>query len=210
MIISFYGEGCFKIQSADNIILTDPTGSESGLTPPRFKHDILIKTLTALKELDITKPAEAEEFKIIGPGEYNIKDTDITGLGLVKESSAEFIKTIYLVKMESIKMCFLGHLSEMPEPDILEKLEEIDILFVPAGDNPFIERKLAIKLIKQIEPKIVVPTFYKVPGLKRTAGNLKDFIEESGLPKIEGQEKLTIKKKDLMEIKKTEIAVLKI
>lgn len=210
MIISFYGEGCFKIQSGETNILIDPINPESGLSSPRFKFDILLKTINLTDNQKAQKEAEGRPIiPIINAGEYNIKGIDIAGLNLTKESSEKFLKTIYLVAAEAVKLCFLGHLSEMPEPDIAESLEEIDILFVPAGGQPFISQNLAAKLIKQIGPKIVIPSFFKIPGLKRPTGDLKLFLEEIGLPKTEPQEKLTIKKKDLEEIKKTQIIVLK-
>lgn len=209
MTISFYGEGCFKIQSGETIILTDPFSPESGLVPPRFKTDVIIKTLTALPLSDQSVNSPANQL-ILGPGEYNIKNIDIIGLNLAGESTDKFFKTIYLVKAENINLCFLGHISKLPEPEVAEHLEEVDILFIPAGGNPFIEQKSAVKLIKQIEPKIVIPSFYKMPGLKRPATDLKIFLDEINHGKAEPKEKLMIKKKDLAEIKKTEVAVLKI
>ena len=124
------------------------------------------------------------------------------------EKSGE-LKSAYLMKAEEMKLCFLGHIAALPDSDIREKLTEIDILFIPAGGKPFLEQKSAVKLIKQIEPKIVIPSFYKISGLKRPADDLKIFLEEINHQKIEPQEKLTIKKKDLAEIKKTKIVTLK-
>ena len=210
MVITFYGEGCFKIQSGDFVVLTDPFDAQTGLTPPRFKADIVLKTLTSFPIAN-SPINQLTNYPIIGPGEYNIKDINIFGFGLTKESTENFLKTAYLVKAEGMNLCFLGHLSETPEPTVLEHLEEIDVLFVPAGGAPFIEQKSLVKLVKQIEPKIVVPSFYKIPQLKRKADDLKIFLEEfNHKEKIEPKEKLTIKKKDLEGIKKTEIAILNV
>ena len=209
MVITFYGEGCFKIQSGDIIVSIDPLDDKTGLTAPRFKSDIILKTLTPFPLSQ--KLTNLPTYQLIsGPGEYNIKDINITGFALQKESSEKFLKTVYLMKIEGINLCFLGHISETPEPAILEHLEEIDILFIPAGGEPFINQKFAAKIIKQTEPKIVIPSFYKIPGLKRTTANLYAFLEEfNGEKKQEAREKLVIKKKDLIGIKKTEIVVLK-
>jgi len=212
MVITFYGEGCFKLQSADFVVLVDPFDSQTGLTPPRFKSNIVLKTLTPLPLTNSLIPQLTNQL-ISGPGEYHFNDVAISGLFLNKESSEKFLKTIYLAKMEGITLCFLGHISEMPEPTILEHLEEIDILFIPAGGAPFIKPETAVKIIKQIEPKIVIPTFFKVPGLKRAAGKPELLLEEFNGKKTESKEsreKLTIKKKDLAEIKKTEIVVLRV
>jgi L-ascorbate metabolism protein UlaG (beta-lactamase superfamily) len=209
MVITFYGEGCFKLQSGDFSVLTDPFDSQTGLTPPRFKTDIILKTLkpVSLK----TSPQSPAQFLIETPGEYNVKDASITGFFLVKESSDKFIKTVYLLEMENIRLCFLGHLSEMPDSTIFEHMEEIDILFIPAGGAPFIDQKSAVKIIKQIQPKIVIPCFFKIPSLKRPSDKIEIFLEEYGQKEKQAgaQEKLAIKKKDLAGIKKTEIIALK-
>jgi len=212
MVITFYGEGCFKLQSGDFVVLTDPFDSSTGLTPPRFKSNIILKTLTPFP-LTNSSISQLTSQLISGPGEYHFKDIVITGFFLGKESSEKFLKTIYVIKIEDITLCFLGHISEMPEPAILEYLEEIDILFIPAGGPPFVSAEVAVKIIKQIEPKIVIPSFFKVPGLKRIASKPELFLEELNGKKsgqAENQDKLTIKKKDLDGIKKTEILILKI
>ncbi len=214
MVITFYGEGCFKFQSGEFVILSDPFDNKTGLTPPRLKSDIIIKTIFSFPAIGQSENSENQESSqlIYGAGEYNIKDIIITGFPLIKESTEKFLKTIYLLEIEGFKICFLGHLSEMPDPAILEHLGKIDILVIPAGGQPFIDQKLAVKIIKQLQPKIVIPSFFKVPSLKRPAVDLKTFLEEFNGPKskeLNEQEKLVIKKKDLAEIKKTEIAVLK-
>jgi len=206
MTITFYGENCFKLQSGELTVLIDPINSSSGLVAPRFKYDALIKTLSPF-------PPETEEssaVNIIGPGEYNFKEAKVFGFLADNESSEKFIKTIYVAEIEDIKLAFLGHLSEMPHPSIMEHLEEIDILFIPAGGSPLLDQKLVMKLIRQIQPKIAVPTLYKLSGLKRQADDLKKFLEEFNHGKTEPQEKLTIKKKDLASIKPTQLYILKI
>lgn len=211
MVITFYGEGCFKLQSSDFVILTDPFESKTGLMPPRLKPDIILKTLTPLPISHFS--SLISQYSIFGPGEYNFKNINVAGFSLTKESSEKFLKTIYLLEVEEINICFLGHLSEIPEPTILEHLEEIDLLFIPAGGPPFIEQKFAVKIIKQLQPKIVIPCFFKIPGLKRLADNLEVFLEEFNGPKakqVSGQEKLVIKKKDVVGAKPMQVVVLKV
>ncbi len=211
MVITFYGEGCFKIQSGELSILTDPFDNQTGLTPPRFKADIVLKTITPASFFEKKETLPAGE--IIGPGEYNIKGADVNGFLLAKESSAKFFKTAYSLRVEDVNLCFLGHVSEIPEPAVLEHLGEPDILFIPAGGAPFIDAKSAVKIIKQLQPKMVAPAFFKVSSLKRKAEDVNKFLEELNGDKAKNPEvsdKLTIKKKDLAAIKKFEVAVLKI
>jgi len=206
MVINWYGEGCFKVQIGDFTLVSDPFDSKLGLNPARGKFDVLLKTISAW-------PAPEEEKQegavLIGPGEYEIKGFEIHGIPLTKESSDNFFKTIYFVKTEDANLCFLGHIADYPDEDALGELKSVDVLFVPAGGKPFIKPELVAKLVKQINPKIIVPMFFKVPGLKRQASDIKEFVDELEI-KVELEEKLTIKKKDLAEIKVTKIVQLKI
>ncbi|MCX6702409.1 MAG: MBL fold metallo-hydrolase [Candidatus Wolfebacteria bacterium] len=206
MIITWYGEGCFKIQSGDFAVLTDPIDAKSGLSAPRFKANVVLKTINPFPPI-----LEKEENEILGAGEYNFGEANIWGIPLPNESTEKYLKTAYILELEGMKLAFLGHISESPEPTAMERLtEEADIIFIPGGGKPFIEQKIAAKLIKQIEPKIVIPSFFKIPGLKRQSEDLKTFSEEINHGKSEPQEKLTVKRKDLTEIKSTQIVILKV
>jgi len=208
MVISYYGEGCLKLQSGDQVILVDPVDSGSGLTAPRFKYDAVLKTLTPFPlPYNYNKEAVVE---ILGAGEYDFNGANVKGFFVAGESSEKFFKTVYYVEIEGINFCFLGHISQALSPEIMEGLNGIDILVIPAGGEPFLDQKIAVKLIKQIQPKIVIPTFYKVAGLKRKADDIKKFLEEIDVSKVEKTDKLVIKKKDIEEIKPTKVVVLTI
>ncbi len=205
MVINWYGEGCFKIQTGGLTLLTDPEVGP-GLTSPRGKTEAVLKTLTGWP---IPPVPEKEGVVLFGPGEYEIQDVEIIGISLAKESTPKFFKTIYLVQAEGLTLCFLGYLAEYPEPNILEKLKTIDIMFIPAGGKPFIKQESAAKLIKQLDPKIVVASFFKIPGLKRPSDDAKDFAKEIG-QHFEPEEKLVIKKKDVVEQKGLKLVVLRV
>ncbi len=205
MIINWYGEGCFKIQTGGITLLTDPFESSTGLTPARGKNEIILKTLTAWPMKD-----DEEEGKVIrGGGEYEIHNVIIRGNPLPHDSSDKFFKTIYRVEAEEITMAFLGHISEMPAADTIEKIKDVDIAFLPAAGKPFIDQEAAAKLIKQLNPKIIIASFFKIPGLKRSSSDWKKLADEIG-HKPEVLEKLTIRKKDVREQKGSKLIVLKI
>lgn len=219
MVINWYGQGCFKIQSGELALLIDPfstkggfaSGGENsvGLTPPRFKADITVKTFSSypLPYHHQSSPAE-----IVGPGEYEIRGVAITGWPINHGKSAEaksekFLQSVYSIEMEEINIGVLGALKELPDASILEELGQADFLIIPAGGSPYIRQEQAAKLIKQINPKIVLASFFKVPGLKEKIDDYKDFLKELSQT-AEPQEKLTIKKKELPA--STKVVVLKI
>ena len=191
MVINWYGEGCFKIQSGGLTLSIDPFQNSSGLNPPRFKADITLKTLSRL-------PIEYENSAasvIAGSGEYEISNIEISGFS--SEAAGDSLKTAYLVKTpEDLTLGFLGHLSQNPKPELLENLRAVDILFIPAGGSPYLSQEAAAKLVRQINPKIAVASFFKIPGLASKVSDAKEFLKELG-QKAEPEESLTVKKKDL-------------
>ena len=187
MIINWYGEGSFKIQTGVVTILTDPFDSSVGLSAPRFKADIILNSgpFPAYKS-----DKEVEGHSVVGAGEYEIKGVEINGL-------VAGTGTIYVVKIEDMKLGFLGQLSSAAlTENAMEMASGCDILFVPVGGEPYLEPEDAAKLIKKLEPKMVAPSFYAIDGLKRDAKELKDFEKEFG-QKVSPEEKLTIKIKDI-------------
>lgn len=182
MVITYYGEGCFRLQSGDLSILTDPQNN-------RLKADVVLETLSPA-EVDISSD------KINFPGEYEIKGIEIQGFSVPDESTDKFIKTIYSIKFEEITFLLLGHISEMPDVKILEQLGEPDVVFVPVGDH-FMSPADAAKLMKQMEPSIIIPSFSKDSG---------EFLKLTG-QKGETEDKVVFRKKDIGETQR--VIVLK-
>ena len=54
--------------------------------------------------------------------------------------------------------------------------EGTDILLVPVGGYYTLDAKQAIEVINQIEPKIVIPMHYKLPGLSFNLAAVDDFV----------------------------------
>ena len=165
MVITYSGERCFKVQSGKVNITVDPL--------PRFRGDINLHTEARSKEVKEMWPPEAGH--IYGPGEYEMLEVEMAGWPN-KDGSAT-----YLVKTEEMRLVFMGEAMKEMEPGLLDKLGEVDILFAPAG--------ISAKVIKQIQPKIVIPSYMK-------PAELKAFLEEVE-KKAEPEEKLVIKKKEL-------------
>jgi L-ascorbate metabolism protein UlaG (beta-lactamase superfamily) len=204
MQIQYFGLSSFKISTKEATIITDPFDKQSGLTPPRGQADILILGEKANPLYSATSGISGDPFLVDDPGEYDIKGVTITGLPL--EQNGKFI-TIYLIESEDIKILNLSHIKNfnIKEED-LEALGEIDILILPVGGKDVMDASNASKATNEVEAKIVIPSHYKIPGLKVDAEDPAKFIKEAG-GKNEPVEKLTVKKKDLA-IEGTNVVIL--
>ena len=177
MVINYFGGGCFRLQSGETSVLLDPQNN-------RLKADAVLRTLVAPEN-----PSEddASAVAISFPGEYEVKGVEITGFAVPAESTEKFLKTAYAMRFEGMKFVFLGHLSRPLDAGLMEEFSDPDVLFLPTDGEHFLEPEVAAKIAKQLEAKIVIPSFYK---------NADSFLKALG-KKGEAIEKFVFKQKDI-------------
>lgn len=199
MTISWYGHSCFRLESKGTSVLIDPFDKAIGLRPPRHGGDIILVSHEHSDHNNIAG-ASAEAFLVRGPGEYEKSGVYIEGIKSYHDNSEgkeRGLNTIYIIRFEEIRLCHLGDLgqNELTEEQI-KAIGEVDVLFVPVGGNYTIDGIQAAKIVGEIEPKIIVPMHYKIPGLTIDIDGPQKFLKEIGL-KPEEVETLKIAKKGL-------------
>jgi len=214
MTISWYGHSCFKItnQGGHLTIITDPFDKKIGLNPPRCSADIITVSHNHYDHNNvkaITGTPDNEPFIINSPGEYEIKGIEVMGCSSFHDKEEKESSIIYLIEVDKIRICHLGDLGQEKLTDKqLEIIGQVNILMIPVGGNYTIGAKQAIKIIKQVEPNVIIPIHYKLPDLKIDLDDVKVFLKEMGLNGIMPVDKLTVKKKDLVD-KEMEVVVMK-
>jgi L-ascorbate metabolism protein UlaG (beta-lactamase superfamily) len=84
----------------------------------------------------------------------------------------------------------------------------VDILLVPVGGVFTVDGKKAAEVVNQIEPRLVIPMHYAIPGLKIKLNPINKFCDEMGVKTNGAEEKLKISKKDL-PVEETKVIILK-
>lgn len=215
MVITWYGQSCFKVQSGEKTLVFDPFAKTIGLTPPALQADIVLVTHNHPDHANV-QAIKGEYFFINGPGEYEVKGVKVLGLDSFHDSeqgAKRGFNTVYRVELEALRLLHLGDLGQpILENGQLEEIDEVDILMVPVGGVFTINAKQAADIIKQIEPKIIIPMHYRLPQLTiQELDGVDKFLEEIGEEGITPQEKLTIKQKELpAEEENTRVVVLKV
>jgi L-ascorbate metabolism protein UlaG (beta-lactamase superfamily) len=198
MQIQYFGLTSFKITTKDKTLIIDPFSKESGLTPPRGNADLVILSEETNPIYSYTQSLSGDPFIVNGPGEYDVRDHTIDGIPIQSKDSKRVI-TAYLIEAEGIRILDLAHIKKLDiSQEELEDLGDIDILFVPVGGEEVMDYETAAKAVNLVEPKIVIPTHYKMSGLKVSAETEEKFLKELG-NKFDKMDKLTIKKKDLIQ-----------
>ncbi|MBZ9578041.1 MBL fold metallo-hydrolase [Patescibacteria group bacterium] len=217
MNITWYGQSCFQISSAQGknnhvSIIIDPFGGDIGLKLPRkLEADVVLVSHDHFDHNNI-KAVSGQPLVIKGPGEYEIKGVFVQGISGFHDNSQGAKRgnvTIYTIETEGMRMCHLGDLGQKElSSDQLDKIGEVDILMIPVGGIYTIDAGEAIKVMAQIEPKITIPMHYQIPKLKIKLEGIGKFLKALGIKSLEPLPKLSIRKKDISS-EEAKIIVLK-
>jgi len=212
MHIYWYGLSSFKIVTKDVTIFTDPFSKAAGPTPPRGAGNLVIVSDIESGYVNNIQSISGEPFIIADPGEYDVKNIFVRGVPTESESKKEdrtttSHKTIYTLTVEEMTIGFLGALNQTKlNEQQVEDLNDVDILLVPVGGTNVCDADAAAEIVNQLEPNIVIPMYYKSPGISIKLDSAEKFIKEIG-SKGEEMDKLLIKKNELEE-EKTRIVIL--
>jgi len=206
--ISWYGQSCIKIIAKafqEVILIIDPfEHSVVGLNPPRSHADIIMVTHDHPDHNNLGSPEG--NLIVRGPGEYELKGISVQGILGWHDKKKTLPLTIYKIEAEGITLCHLGDLGqEELNDEQLEKIGGVDILFIPIGGEytlnkqklSTLDAERAQRVINQIEPSLVIPIHYKIPGVILDLSGPEKFLKAMGITKAERLDKLSIKKKDI-------------
>jgi L-ascorbate metabolism protein UlaG (beta-lactamase superfamily) len=209
MEISWYGQTCFRLSERGMAaVVTDPYPPDVGLTPPRPRANVV--TISHDDPQCRYTSGVRGPFKLLdGPGEYEIGDVFITGIATFadgKRGALHGLNTVFTFDFGGLTVCHLGRLGHVPTQSQVEHLGTVNILLVPVGGGGSLSPARASEVISLFEPSLVVPMYYKVPGLKAKLGTLSRFLKEMGLEKVDQEEVLKISRASLSE--ETQVVVL--
>ena len=208
MDIIWYGQACFRLRDKSVTVIADPYDTRVGLKLPKLTADIVTVSHPhpGHSAVDAVK---GEPYVISGPGEYEIKGLFVTAIAMwhdAKSGAERGRNTIHLYAFADATICHLGDLGHVPTQAQVEEMGNVDVLLVPVGGKDSLNARQAAEVINLIEPSIVVPMHYALPGLVIELDPLEDFLKEMGLKEHERRESLVVTNKQLPE--ETQVVIL--
>jgi len=195
--ISFVGHSCFRLRGRDASVVIDPYGKGIGLTtlvPSRFSADVL--AITHDHPGHNNAAMVGGDPKVInGPGEYEVKGVSVQGVSAFHddEGGARLGRvTMYAITIDEVVVAHLGDLGHGLSEAQQSQLGTIDVLLLPVGGGNSLSATAAAAVVNQLEPKVVVPMHYRLPGLKQELDDPQHFAAEMGIEAIEFQPKLSL------------------
>ena len=137
---------------------------------------------------------------ITGPGEYEIAGVLILGVATFHDGERGEKRgknTVYLMEIDEISICHLGDLGHVLTAEQVEEIDNVDVLLLPVGGVSTINASMAAEVIRQLEPRAVVPMHYKTQALDWELDPVDRFLREIGVKEASSQPRLSLTKSSL-------------
>lgn len=180
MELNWYGHSCFRLKERKHAtIVTDPYDDTIGLPPLKLKGDVVTISHDA-KGHNYAAGVSGHQHVLIGPGEYEIGNVFITAIVTVGDDNSRR-NILYVYDFNGLTIAHVGDIQKVPKQAQIEALEEVNVLLVPVGGGKSLNAAAAAELVSMLEPNIVVPMHYQLPGLSVELDSVDRFLKEMGV-----------------------------
>ena len=198
MDLQFHGANCVSLTYKGQRVVVDDNLAELGAKNILKAEDVALFT----SRHDAEQPAR---LVLDSAGEYEVADISIVGLNAQAHTEEKGLKsaTMFKLVIGDLRVLLTGHIYPELSESQLEDIGIVDVLVVPVGGNGYtVDPVGALKLIKDIEPKLVIPTHYNDKVLKFPVPQqeLLQALKELGMEPKETTAKLRLKPGELSEV----------
>jgi L-ascorbate metabolism protein UlaG (beta-lactamase superfamily) len=182
MLIRWHGHSCFEFACSRGSIVIDPhDGKSIGIKTPSPASASVVLMTHDHYDHNVSRIVSGDHKDFKGKlGKFKAGPFDIEGLPSFhddEKGAKRGPNTLYLFEMDGIRICHSGDLGDIPDDKVINKIRNVDILFVPVGANYTMELTKVKEFISKVDPKIIVPMHYRVFGLCIAILPLDDFLQ---------------------------------
>ena len=199
MEISWLGHSCFRIRGKQATVVTDPVSPGQGYSLGNLNANIVTVSHNHSGH-SYTDGISGDPRILNRPGEYEVSGILVIGIPSFHDSvrGAERGKnTIFVMETEEMSICHLGDLGYPLNASQIEEIGKVDILMIPVGGTSTINASAAAAMVRQIEPKIVLPMHYKTSLFQDSLEPVEIFLKEMGISETTPKPKLSVNKNNL-------------
>ena len=163
--LEYKGANTVVLSTKTTTVVFDPKLSIVGLKDVKVKNNVEVAT-----EKRFLIEDEAARLIIEGPGEYEIGDFAIQGIGALRYIDTEEDEkqsTIYRIEAGDSRIAVFGNVTAKLTDQQLESIGVVDIAIIPVGGGGYtLDGVEAAALVRSIEPKVVIPVHYNDLDIK--------------------------------------------
>jgi len=197
--LTWLGHACFRLRGKEGIVLTDPPDPSSGHAIPKTEAHLV--TMSHLHPGHASlRSVGGEPVVLSGPGEYEVQEILVTGLGTYHDEEKGAVRgsnTVFTIRVDEIVACHLGDLGHVLSATDLERLGAVDVCLLPiSGADTNLSAAMAAEIVHQLEPKVVVPMGYD-PAAKKKDAPYDRLLHELGVKELVPVPKLSVTRASL-------------
>lgn len=192
--VEYKGANAVIFTTRKTRVVFDPKVSLAGGSDVATTGDIAVAT----EERFLVEGAKAR-LGFDGPGEYEAADIALKGVAAQRhidtpEQGRQAV--IYRLTIGDVRVAIVGNVASKLTETQLEELGVVDIVVIPVGGGGYtLDPTDAATMVRQIEPRAVVPVHYADAGLKYEVPQEECdvFVKELGVNVIEAGPKWKVK-----------------
>ncbi len=207
MDVTWLGQSCFRLRGRSAAVVTDPFPPSLG---PRLRLEANLVTVSHSHENHSHVQSVKDAFVVDDPGEYEVAGVTVRGLPTFHDRSqgAEHGRNVvFVIELDDVRVCHLGDLGHALDDRVLEGIGNVDLLLVPVGGGCTLDGATAAEVVRQVDPRYVVPMHYGHPALRTQLASVERFLKEMGVAEAEAQTKLAVQGSSSAEAE-TKVVVL--
>ena len=193
MDVTWLGQSCFRLRGRNAAVVTDPYSPSVG---PRLRLDANLVTISHGHEDHSHVQSVRDAYVIEGPGEYEVAGVSVQGMPTFhddEQGAQHGRNTVYVIELDDVRVCHLGDLGHTLDDHMLETIGNVDVLLVPVGGVNSLDAAKAAEVVRQVEPRYVVPMHFSHPAIRRELAPVERFLKEMGMAEeAEAQSKLQV------------------
>lgn len=204
MDLQFFGANCIALNVKNTRLVFDDNLTDLGAKSVTKNGDVALFTgVHGTPKADV-------KIIIDSPGEYEVADISVMGIPTRAHLDADgHAATMYTIASGELTVLVTGHIYPELTDRQLEAIGMVDVMIVPVGGSGYTLDPIgALKLIKAVEPKLVIPTHYADKDLNFPVPqiDLKAALHDLAMEPKETTSKLRVKPSELSDV--THLTVL--
>lgn len=205
MDIQFYGANCIVLSNKQVRLVFDDNLESLGVKSVTKDGDICLFTMPH------QSPVKGAKMTIDMAGEYEVSGVNVRGIQTRAHMDTEQQRsaTMYKVTVGETRILVIGHIYPKLSDSKLEDIGLVDVMLIPVGGTGYtLDPTGALQVVKEVEPKIFIPTHYADKALRYEVPqqSLEDAMKAFGMEPKETTAKLQFKPADASDT--TQLVIL--